>query len=262
MLRQSWIVMNKKLKALQTDFIDGMKSLHADTPVLQAIVSTERLPNLARLKIYHDSVYEIFHATLKKIYPVCHTLVGNEFFYHMALVYSSQNSSTSPNLADYGNGFPEFIAAFKPAASVPYLSDIARLDYAFYQCSHSLDSHQFNIENLQYVQDSDAVIFTLPKNTVFIESNYPILDIWEFCQSAQSEELNIDRPGQRVMVWASDLITHIDPVTECQWHLLSAIAQGLSLGDICDTLQSQHQLDAATLLPQLVQQGWIAGIKE
>ena len=40
----------------------------------------------------------------------------------------------------YGDDFPVFIGGFAPAADVPYLSDVARLERAWSEAYHALDA--------------------------------------------------------------------------------------------------------------------------
>ncbi len=50
-----------------------------------------------------------------------------EFFRAMAAVHVRQSPPGSPVLNAYGQDFDAFIRTFAPAASVPYLADVARL---------------------------------------------------------------------------------------------------------------------------------------
>ncbi len=63
------------------------------------------------------------------IYPVCCQLVGEIFFNATALSFINQCPCLSPDLGDYGKQFPDFIANFEPVKHLPYLSDVAHLEW-------------------------------------------------------------------------------------------------------------------------------------
>jgi hypothetical protein len=68
---------------------------------------------------------------LKDAFPAVHRIVGPEFFQAMARAYIVLEPPRSPILLDYGAGFPDFIGEFEPAAVLPYLADVARIERAW-----------------------------------------------------------------------------------------------------------------------------------
>ena len=54
----------------------------------------------------------------------------------------------SPLLMTYGDDFAEFIEAFPPARSVPYLGDIARLEAARTRAYHAADAVSMGVDEL------------------------------------------------------------------------------------------------------------------
>ena len=61
-------------------------------------------------------------------FPTVARLVGDAFFRAMAAEFARSNLPTRASLFDYGGGFADFVAGFEPAASLPYLADVARVD--------------------------------------------------------------------------------------------------------------------------------------
>ena len=58
----------------------------------------------------------------------------------MARAYALAEPPRSPVLMDYGAGFADFIAGFAPAASLPYLPDVARIERAWREAYHAADA--------------------------------------------------------------------------------------------------------------------------
>ena len=67
-------------------------------------------------------------------------IVGADFFQAMARAYALAEPPSSPVLMDYGVSFADFIAGFAPAASLPYLPDVARIERAWREAYHAADA--------------------------------------------------------------------------------------------------------------------------
>ena len=67
-----------------------------------------------RLAIYRGSVRGGLLQALENIYPVLKQLLGDHAFEGLSRRYIEQHRSSSANIADYGDNFPEFIRFFKP----------------------------------------------------------------------------------------------------------------------------------------------------
>ncbi len=92
-----------------------------------------------RFNVYRNNVLVTLVAALADTFPVLHDLVGAEFFAAMAREYVTAHPPCSPVLAHYGEGFADWVAGFEPAASRPYLSDMARLERARVRAFHAAD---------------------------------------------------------------------------------------------------------------------------
>jgi hypothetical protein len=91
-------------------------------------------PELARLAaqpgfaVYRNTVMKGCVDALQANYPSVARLVGDEWFRAAAAVYARASLPRHATLADYSADFAAFLAAFPPAAELPYLPGIARLD--------------------------------------------------------------------------------------------------------------------------------------
>ena len=81
-----------------------------------------------RFAVYRNNVIVSLIDALADTFAVTQELVGEAFFRAMAREFAYANPPTSPLLAFYGDTLPDYIEHFPPAASVPYLADVARLD--------------------------------------------------------------------------------------------------------------------------------------
>ena len=78
--------------------------------------------------VYRNTVMKGYIDALQANYPAVVQLVGEEWFRAAAAIYVRETPPESPMLLDYGASFPAFLARFEPAAELPYLPHVARLD--------------------------------------------------------------------------------------------------------------------------------------
>jgi hypothetical protein len=80
------------------------------------------------MRVHRNTVIGALVNALRLTYPGVDALVGEAFFDHAAATFAQAHPSASGRLAGYGEDFIAFLAKHVP--SLPYLSDVARLDWA------------------------------------------------------------------------------------------------------------------------------------
>lgn len=86
------------------------------------------LPAPPAFAVYRNTVMKGCIDALQANYPAVARLVGEEWFRAAASVYARAHPPRVPMLTEYGAGFPVFLESFPPAAELPYLCAVARLD--------------------------------------------------------------------------------------------------------------------------------------
>lgn len=93
-----------------------------------------------RFAVHRNNVVVCLIDALAESFPVTQALVGAEFFRAMARECVVTTPPRSPVLTDYATGFPDFIARFLPAVTVPYLADVARIEALRIRAYHAADA--------------------------------------------------------------------------------------------------------------------------
>jgi len=70
---------------------------------------------------------------LRAAFPTVDMLVGEEMFTAVAIDYRRQLPPASPVLSDYGEGLPAYLTRQPWTCELPYLADVARLDWLWLQ---------------------------------------------------------------------------------------------------------------------------------
>lgn len=251
------------LRELQRQFFDGLFGDQNDSPILELINDAGARPPAEQLAVYRDSVLGGLTKALAGIYPVCRKLVGERFFDAMAGRFIVQSPSYSPDLNDYGSELAGFIAGFPPAASLPYLPDVARLEWAWHRAFNSADRPGIDLQALAEIDEARRghILFRLAVSATLMASSYPVHRIWEVNQDGVKGDnsVDLDEGAVKLIVWRHALTMHIDPVDEPEWRLLTELAQGRPFGQICRRFSRVHPgADIGALLAGAVQRGWIA----
>jgi len=255
------------LRELQRGILAGLWNGERAPEVLELLSEGPALTPAEQLAVYRGSISSSLTAALAAVYPVCRRLVGERFFTAAAARFIRQEPSRSPDLNDYGEAFGAFLAGFAPAAVVPYLPDVARIEWAWHRAFYGPDSGTIDMDLLARAvveADPERVRFRLPKNATLIESPFPIHRIWQANQPDHDGEevIDLSKGGASLLVWRRELTRLIEPLEPKESCLLHAFAEGLTLGDACLRLSSEHPTaDMGGLLAAAIRRGWLSAFE-
>ena len=90
--------------------------------------------------VYRNTVTKSCIDALQANFPTVTRLVGEEWFRAAAAAYVARERPNTPSLQAYGATFAAFLADFAPAAELPYLADVARLDRFWIESHGAVDA--------------------------------------------------------------------------------------------------------------------------
>ena len=134
----------------------------------------------ARLAIYRNTANSTLLTALRLTYPAVQALVGAEFFEGAARLFIEQCPPSSALLDSYGELFPEFLARMPEAASLVYLPDTARLEWAVNEALHAPDTKPLDLRRLEQLDEVEmqAIRFVSNAAVRVLESCFPVDAIW------------------------------------------------------------------------------------
>ena len=173
-------------------------------------------PPKRRFAVYRNNVCVGLVDALAERFPICLQLVGDEFFRAMAQCYVRERLPRTPMLFEYGDAFAAFVSEFEPARELPYLPDVARLEYAVGAAYHAADAAPLPLDFLRALSHErlDSATAVLHPSTHVVASAYPIVSIWRRHMSddemtpvelEHGEEALVVRPELAISVVASSL---------------------------------------------------------
>jgi len=98
--------------------------------------------------VYRNTVMKGCIDALQANYPAVARLVGEEWFRAAAAVFVREHLPQTPMLVEYGAEFADFLARFEPAAELPYLPAVARLDRFWTESHIARDDEPMHAESL------------------------------------------------------------------------------------------------------------------
>jgi hypothetical protein len=185
----------------------GAAILDSRKPVPLGLVGPDGQPSVKRFAVYRNNVVVGLIDALKEAYPAIVKIVGDEFFKAMAAAYVVTSPPPSPIMLDYGVGFSEFVEAFEPAKSLPYLTDVARIERAWTESYHARESRPFDIADLTALSPEQfgSLTFVVHPSLRIIRSKLPALSIWKMnTEGGTPEAIDVDSGGQDTMIVRPD----------------------------------------------------------
>lgn len=161
-----------------------------DRTDLAAAIRSDTIPAAARLRVHRHHVRQSLASALASTFPTVRALVGEGFFLTMAQAFVDRNLPGQPVLSEYGDAFPAHVAAYGPAASLPYLADVARLDWALNLAFQAPSSGQLTREDLSVIEPErlPGMRLALADGSTLVRSPYPIDRIWRAAQPGASPD--------------------------------------------------------------------------
>jgi len=210
-----------------------------------------------RLAIYRNNTQMGLTEALRDGYPVVNKLVGTEFFNQLARSFIRRHPPKAGCLLSFGGQFGDFIATFESAASLPYLPDMARLEWCWHEAFHEADATALELASLAKVAATaySKLGFTLHPSARLLASDYPILKIWQSNQEDYEGDggINLDENGCHLLIYRPHWDVVIVPLPEAEHQFLDLLAMELTLIQAVE----QVMVKAPDFAVQAVLQRWL-----
>jgi len=219
-------------------------------------------PDAQRFAVYRNNVTVALIKALEGRFPVVRRIVGETFFREMARAFIAENKPNSPLIFEYGDALPEFIERFEPAAALPYLADIARLEAKWTQAYNAAEAPAITSHDLAVAAEPMLCRLVAHPSTALIKCDFPAGTIWAANQLAEVAPIALS---------GAETVLIARPFAEVQVHILPAqdalfaerLFSGFTIGDAGqEALSRNDQFDFGAALLGLVSLGAFAIIEE
>lgn len=182
------------LRELQTDFSAAVFGAGLADAALLAHCAGDPARAAQGIAAYRRSVLTNLAAAVQATYPVLERIVGSEFLAAASRRYAQDYPSRHADLNAYGDQFAEFLGRQADAAALPYLPDVARLEWLFQQVYGAPDAAPQNISRLAATPPETwgELRFRLHPAHALLASDWPVVRIWEVNQTSHIGNFAVD----------------------------------------------------------------------
>lgn len=218
----------------------------------------------ALLAVYRGNSVANVTAALRLAYPVCVQITGEDYFDALARRFRDVEPSRDGDLNRHGAGFASFLDDFEPLRALPYLADVARLEWAVHCASTAADRDPADatlFAGLDTAALAAARARLLP-GFALQASRWPVVDIWlaHNGDTLTVDDIALDR-GQYAAVWRDGWrvrVAHLSAADHAFWSVLHA---GGELGEAWTSAsEGDAGFDLAAAIAQALARSWLLAL--
>jgi hypothetical protein len=239
--------------------------LDPELPCPEGLMTSNGSDPAQRFRVYRNNVIVSLVDALADTFAVTRELVGDEFFRAMARLFAYAQPPQSPQLAFYGAGFPDFIANFPPAAGLPYLADVARLEYRRVLAYHAADVTAVSPAEIGAVLADESALSTLglqlhPSLTV-LSSAFAVVSLWAAHQGVLDLATIAPDVAETALVLRPGLDVEVMQIPPAAGAFVAAISAGSTLAAAADQAAATDEaFDLVGILGLLLQKSAITAL--
>ena len=232
----------------------------ADPGEAAPVVATPR-----RFAIHRNNVRAGIIGALEARYPAVRRIVGDEFFAGMAAEFTTAHPPRSPILNLYGEEFPDFARAFEPVADVPYLPDVARLEWHRHTAYHAADADPVGSAELAHIPPDrlgDAR-FRMHPSVRLLRFDWPAHTIWQAnTGGGQAGAMRVTNTPEWVLVARPAAEVTTQAIPQGTHDFAVALFGGVTLGEAAESATaSPGGIDLQAALATLFSSGAVTEIR-
>jgi hypothetical protein len=190
-------------------------------------------------------------------------VVDERFFDYAAHRFIPDHPPTSPCLSEYGAAFPEFLARFEPARRLPYLGDLARLEWALLESAEAQDVQPIDIALLRQraVAEYPHLLLRLDPSIRLLRSPWPVDAIWSAHQGGDPEgPIELPSRGASLCIRRGANGPGFETLEAAPFEFLATLLAGRRLAEAgAAALALDPFFDMATALRRLFVEGSVTG---
>ena len=246
--------MSTALHAFQHAFVHALRHGGHDGPL-------SRQPGFA---VYRNTVIKGCIDALHANYPAVARLVGDDWFRAAAAEYVRAHPPHDVRLMLYSEDFGPFLARFAPAAELPYLPDVARLDRSWSEAHVAADAPVLQPADLASLPEQALSALTLtphPAARWHWFDDAPIHTLWSSNRQGEAMPPDLAWRGEGALLTRPHGAVQDEPISRATCAFLDACAAHQRLPQaIGAALNAEPTTDVSALLAQLMTAGALRAV--
>lgn len=224
------------------------------------------------VQIYHNNFIENGIRALSISFPSLAYFMKEYDFRALAREFLLTHPKTQFDWADYGQNLPAFIMSHPNLVELPYLAEVAELDWLLQQVQRSSDKH-FDGESFALINESDpsklifdmapgfrlasfffpvALLFQLATDVTLAEQSAKRDVFMQKLNKSMADAINIDTP-RSIMLWRPDYKAEMFSLSRGEQVLFKQLENAESIADIFSHFADTPDQISTWLSEQIVQ---------
>ena len=215
------------------------------------------------LAAYRTNARAHAECALNAAYPVVAQLLGEENFSYLARDFWHQYPPRCGDLAQWGDQLPAFLTAAIQLKDIPYLTDVAHIEWALHNCASAVDHAQDTASFAALSQhEPEFLTFLIAPGACMLHSAYPAAAI-TLAHKGQGDiegaaALLHAGVAQTALVWRQGFAPCLRIVHEAELAFICAVCAQKSLAQALGVAHTSF--DLSNWLTINVQNGLLLGM--
>lgn len=253
------------LRELQAAFAGAVTGARS-TEALEPLVGGPRSRTPDRIAVYAAAYFSRLHDVLREDYPKVAAALGYEF-QPTVRNYLRAHASDHPSLRHFGRHLPNFLAHGPPAAVLPWLADLASLEWARVEAFDAADRRAMTLQDLQAVPAEawPELRLELVDSARILTLSWAVDETW----------LALDQDGTArakprpttLVVWRNGFVVRHRVCSGSEARAIGRVERLARFADVCDAFSRPENDDVAQAaeqafrtLQQWIVDGWVASV--
>jgi len=223
----------------------------------------------ARLAIYRNTICANYRSALRATYPVVCALTGTPFFNAAVDAFVRAHPSQGGDLNVYGGAFGAFLAGYSHARELPYLPDVARLEWAIDEVHRAAEvaaAPQDMVATLAAVpaERLAQLRFVIDPSCRLLYSIHPVLRIWQVHQEdfAGKPDVDFASPPDCLLLRRDTGPVVVERIAPGEYAWLQGLADGATLAAALDAaLEADAAFSFESALHTRIADRTLAGLR-
>ncbi len=205
------------------------------------------------MQVYRGNVFGNWSKALAGAYPIVRKIVGEEFFGGLAGEYARAHPSTSGDLNEYGAQLAGFVAAFPHTLDLPYLPDVARMEWLAHRAYYAADPAPFDFKTR--LPENPRVWLAPP--CALLTSRWPLARIWTVHQDDYQGETTVDweDAGGAILVYRPRWKAMVRSLAPAEQRFIEAARDRATLGEALEAACADPAFDPSSALAHWAREG-------
>ena len=225
------------------------------------------------LRAYRANAQATAARALAAAFPTVAALLGDETFNAVAARHWQLHPPERGDLSQFGTAFTSALADDPQLSDLPYLADVARLDWAVHHCAMAADAPG-TVAGLALLADTDPAELRLMlwPGLRLLSSAWPVVSIWQAHQPPAEAQSDLTAPdklavagqalaaqqAETALVWRSGWRPQVQALGDADARFTRALLNGDALAVALDTAAADFDFEPWLL--SALRQAWIAAV--